>query len=359
MMRQLAIAIVLILGSQAALGDDLNPALPPAGPSLGMGQAPNPYAAAWPPPGASMEPAAGQFGGSLAQTPNPYAPVGPPAGQPVFVPPAGPAATANWIAPASPVAPPVVVAAPASANDSRESTWYYRLDSFFWNERSGGVDFVNEYGPISTLGYVHRSGVERFRAELFGGTVAYDGAAQVFDQQGNEQDIPYHQSFGTNYFGCRGEYDLLIEPAAWSKARLLCGVGTRFWIRDLQDIVLPSNILVSGYQEAWWTFYPYVGVETKTSDEPGLQFFGSARVGITPLTVQYATLLDSNYLRAGNVVYPRCGMTGQMELGVRFQKFTASAFLEGFTWGESAVVGDSYQPASRMLTLGGKIGYTF
>ena len=103
-----------------------------------------------------------------------------------------------------------------------------------------------------------------------------------------------------------------------------------------------------------------MGVETEeTSDEPGLQFFGSARVGATPLTVQYATMLDSNYLRAGNVVYPRCGMTGQMELGVRYQKFSASAFLEGFTWGESAIVGDSYQPASRMLTLGGKVGYTF
>ena len=252
-----------------------------------------------------------------------------------------------------------MVAVPAPADGPRESCWYYRLDTFYWNERSGGADFVNEYGPISTLGYVRRSGPERYRFELFGGTVAYDGAAQYTDDQGQLQSEPYHQSFGTNYLGCRGEYDLLIEPAAWSKARLVLGVGSRFWVRDLQDAVTPSDILVSGYQEFWWTFYPYVGLETRNSDEPGLQFFGSVRVGVTPLNFQYATLMDPDYPRAGSVVYPRCGMTGQMELGVRYQKFSASAFLEAFTWGQSADVGDSFQPASRMLTIGGKIGYTF
>ena len=72
-------------------------------------------------------------------------------------------------------APAACVVSPA------QSTWYYRLDSFSWNERVGGVDVVNEYGPLSTLGYVRRSGVERFRIELFGGTMAYDGSAQITD----------------------------------------------------------------------------------------------------------------------------------------------------------------------------------
>ena len=30
----------------------------------------------------------------------------------------------------------------------------------------GRADFVNEYGPLSTLGYQHRSGIERFRFEI-------------------------------------------------------------------------------------------------------------------------------------------------------------------------------------------------
>ena len=74
------------------------------------------------------------------------------------------------------MSPPVVPAPAACVVSPAQSTWYYRLDSFSWNERVGGVDVVNEYGPLSTLGYVRRSGVERFRIELFGGTMAYDGS---------------------------------------------------------------------------------------------------------------------------------------------------------------------------------------
>ena len=170
-----------------------------------------------------------------------------------------------------------------------QSTWYFRQEAFYWNERSDGRDFVNEYGPLSTVGYLHRNGFERFRMELFGGTMAYDGGAQYDDGSGNEVYEPYHQSNGTNYLGVRGEYDLLIEPACWSRVRAVVGVGTRFWIRDLHDAVTPSGDEVYGYQEDWWTFYPYIGLETKESDEPGWQFFASARFGLTPLTYQYAT----------------------------------------------------------------------
>jgi hypothetical protein len=315
------LTIALVLGSQIALGDDLNSALPPMGspatPAFApVTQPPSPYASAWPPPGQDLR----RDG----------------AGQQVW--PGAPEAAA--------VAPVVTSMAPPAI--PIESTWYYRLDSFYWNERMGSTDFVNEYGPISTLGYVRRSGVERFRIELFGGTVAYDGSAQF----NNLPDEPYHQSFGTNYLGCRGEYDLLIEPPSWSRARLLLGVGTRFWVRDLRDAVTPSDVLVMGYQETWWTFYPYFGLETKDSEEAGLRFFGSVRVGVTPLTYQHATYFDTT-------VYPKCGVTGQMELGVRYQRFTASTFLEAMTWGASAVVRDTYQPDSRMLTIGGKLGYTF
>ena len=79
-------------------------------------------------------------------------------------------------APAAPCAAPSI---PAAVDRIIESTWYFRQESFHWNERSGGADFVNEYGPISTLGYQHRNGIERYRIELFGGTVAYDGAAKI------------------------------------------------------------------------------------------------------------------------------------------------------------------------------------
>ena len=181
----------------------------------------------------------------------------------------------SWLAPGDrALTPPVVPAPAACAVSPVQSAWYYRLDSFSWNERDRRGELVNEHGPLSTLGYVRQSGVERFRIELFGGTVAYDGSAQYQDQNNLWQSEPYHQSFGTNYLGCRGEYELLAEPAAWSRIRFFLGVGTRFWIRNLQNATLP-DMDVAGYEETWWTFYPYVGLETKDSDEPGLKFFGS------------------------------------------------------------------------------------
>jgi hypothetical protein len=321
---------------------------------LALGVAPavgDPPPSAWPPPPAtSAAPALGPADQQPPQPPSPYSTAWPPPGQDVPRTFNGP--RQDWAAAPSQPAVVSVVPAPAAVERPIQSTWYFRQEAFYWNERSDGHDFVNEYGPLSTLGYLHRSGFERFRMELFGGTMAYDGGGQYDDGTGNMIYEPYRQSNGTNYLGIRAEYDLLIEPACWSRVRAVVGVGTRFWIRDLHDYVFPSGDEVYGYQEDWWTFYPYIGLETKESNEPGWEFFGSARFGLTPLTYQYASGFDT-------AIYPRCGVTGKMELGVRFQKFSASAYIEAMTWGESAEVEGSFQPASRMLTFGGQLGYTF
>jgi hypothetical protein len=328
---KLGLASLLMLMARSAAGDPPPPAWappPPTPAAQAMGPAdlqpsepPSPYSAAWPPPGQDAP-----------RTFN--------------------APRQDWAA--APAQPAVVSVVPAPAPIERqiESTWYFRQEAFYWKERSDGRDFVNEYGPLSTVGYLHRSGFERFRLEVFGGTVAYDGGAQYEDDNGNVGYEPYHQSNGTNYLGVRAEYDLLIEPACWSRVRAFVGVGTRFWIRDLRDYAMSATDEVPGYQEDWWTFYPYIGLETKESDEPGWKFFGSVRFGLTPLTYQYASYFDT-------ALYPKCGVTGKAEFGVRFQRFSVSAYLEAMTWAESAVVRDSLQPESRMLTLGGQLGYTF
>jgi hypothetical protein len=316
-MWRFAFTIALILSSRVVLGGEYQ-AVPPQGgpafqqPALGQAQPATPYELAWPPPGQDV-----------------------PRGAGAAIPPTLPATA-------------TIINAPAPTEIPISSTWYFRQESFHWNERIGSEDFVNEYGPLSTLGYARRYGIERYRLEMFGGTMAYYGGAQFPD--GTVE--PYNQSFGTNYLGFRGEYDLLIEPASWERIRMLLGVGTRFWFRDLRDAVTPSGADVMGYQETWWTFYPYFGLETKETEGPGPQFYGSSRIGFTPLTYQYATYFDTT-------AYPRCGLTGQAELGVRFRKFSLAAYLELMTWGASAMGRDSYQPASEMFTFGGKLGYTF
>ncbi len=356
MLRRIASAYLLVLALPMTSIAQVGYAPPsPDVPAPPAAQTPPlPYESAWPPRQLPNDPVA------YPTTSQPSPALQPPASASPWPPPGGTAKDKGPLGedsiPAVGESVPIQQSAPVfmpsgsivTGDSTCLSTWYFRQDSFWWNERLDGTDFVNEYGPLSTLGYQRRSGIERFRVELFGGTVSYDGAAQYED--GSLE--PYHLSNGTNYLGMRGEYDLLLEPAGWSRIRGVLGVGTRFWVRDLHDAITPTGNAVFGYQETWWTFYPYFGLETRDSTEPGWKFFGSARFGITPLTYQHATYFDTT-------LYPRCGLTGQAELGIRFEKCSVSAFIEAMTWGESAEVRGSLQPDSQMVTVGGKLGYTF
>ena len=227
-----------------------------------------------------------------------------------------------------------------------ESTWYTRVDYFHWNERLDGADFVNENGPLLTVGYVRRLGRERFRVELFGGNVHYDGGG-VFDDGSSEP-----LSSTTKYLGVRGEYDLLFDPDWLPRWSFLLGIGTRFWIRDLKDDVTALGSPVEGYQETWWTIYPYLGLESRRRPEAGFELFASGRIGFTPVTYERASLFEVT-------LYPKTGLTGQVEVGLRSRRVHLSGYFEGMSWGESPVVRDTLQPRSRMFTVGLKSGVSF
>ena len=156
-----------------------------------------------------------------------------------------------------------------------------RVEYFHWNERIGGTDFVNEDGALFTLGYSRQIGIERFRAELFGGDVHYDG----YDQTGTAT-----MASNTGYLGLRGEYEMVLAPAAWEgRVAFLAGLGTRFWIRDLHDGSDDQGNPVFGYQETWWTIYPYLGLETHLPLGDDMDWYSESRIGTTALTYQFAT----------------------------------------------------------------------
>jgi hypothetical protein len=236
--------------------------------------------------------------------------------------------------------------AAAATDRLTRSSWYTREEYFHWNERFGGADFVNEYGLMITLGYQKRSGVERYRAELFGGTLNYVGGAQFDD--GSTEPL----SSKTGYLGLRGEYELLIEPEWSPRATLFVGLGTRFWFRDLKDGVTDSGSPVTGYQETWWTIYPYLGLETRRTVFGGAELYASSRIGATPVTYEHATWGDP-------VLYPRCGLTGQVEAGLRGEHFFCAAISEVMTWQQSPVARSALQPDSMFVTLGLKAGFDF
>jgi hypothetical protein len=257
------------------------------------------------------------------------------------------------------------VAAPSIPACPPESTWYTRVDYFHWNERlSGqyavpvgvlnGQAFVNETGALYTLGYSHRWGQERFRVEAFGGQMHYAG--WELDENG---DFAAPLAGRTDYLGCRGEYELLFEPQWWANSAFLLGIGSRFWVRDLQSGFDSQNNFVAGYQETWWTFYPYLGLETKVS-LGHTELYGCGHIGVTPFAYNKASDVDSP-------IYPRAGIDAQAEAGLRRGRLSLAAYFEILTWGHSKTVTmgsesgivDIMQPDSKMYTIGGKLAFTF
>jgi hypothetical protein len=247
------------------------------------------------------------------------------------------------------VLPPAPAADPPTIADRfRESTWYTRVDYFHWNERLDGSDFVNEDGTLATVGYETRVDRQRYRGELFGATMLYSGSSQSDDP--NINGVPLHST--TTYLGFRLEYDLLFEPEGLPQVSFFAGLGTRFWIRDMKDDFDDHGNFIWGYQETWWTFYPYIGIEKRRTHDDNIEFYYSARLGCTPITYERIEDMATN-------LYPQIGLTGKLEIGIRSRRFLLAGYFEGMSWCKSEVVRDSLQPASSMTTAGLQAGFSF
>ena len=199
-------------------------------------------------------------------------------------------------------------------------TWYTRVDYFHWNERDSGVDLVNESGPLITVGYSRRVGCQRFRIEGFGGNVQYKGSLQ--DDDGSVEG----DTLTTRYLGGRVEYEYLVEPPLWNEVTFFMGVGTRFWLRDLRDSVGDLGTQSYGYMEQWLTIYPYLGMEVKRAVTDRVELYSNmCAVGTTVVTFNHALIMDEP-------VWPKTGFTAQVEMGLRGQTLSLSAYYEVMTW---------------------------
>ena len=207
------------------------------------------------------------------------------------------------------------------------------------------MDFVNESGALFTVGYQRQVGIERFRGELFGGVVDYNGYGQ-FDSGALET-----LKSNTGYLGLRGEYELVL-PGFWHGVDFLAGFGSRFWIRDLHDGTTDDGSPVFGYQEDWWTFYPYLGLQTSDRLSDGLEFYTETRAGATVLTYDFASIGD-------RPLWPTPSIMANVEIGLRGARFYAAVRAEVMRWEDSPVVQDAYQPRATMYTVGGRLGVMF
>jgi len=200
-------------------------------------------------------------------------------------------------------------------------------------------------------------GQERFRLEAFGGRMNYAGCDYDLDS-----GITTPLDTCTNYLGCAAEYEYVVQPRWWSAGNFLLGLGSRLWVRDIQFGVDADGYGIPGYQETWWTFYPYVGIETK-QPVGRFELYTSGRIGVTPFGYNQASNNDLP-------VYPRTGLMAEVEIGLRNDRLSAAMHFEALTWSASGEVTEYYdpnlqqwvassQPNSRMFTIGGQVSYTF
>ena len=182
--------------------------------------------------------------------------------------------------------------------------------------------------------------------------------------QGFDQTSTAVDDLNTGYLGLRGEYEIVLAPAAWQgRVALLAGLGTRFWIRDLHDGSDDQGNQVPGYQETWWTIYPYLGLETHLPTGAD-GWYSESRIGTTALTYQFASTGSVVSDGQGPLVrrrplWPRPGVFANMEIGLRGPQFFIAARAEVMSWSPSSVVQDAYQPNSVMFTVGGRLGFMF
>jgi hypothetical protein len=323
-----ALLVAVATVGQAALAQELSlPAgqqIPPGTPSpYGM---PAPAATPLPqqpPPGYPAMPAYSSF------------PTPPPSSPPVaYLPPSCPPAAA------SPLQVPTFLPG--------QSAVYTRIDYFTWREDVGGSKILDESGPLVGLGFVTSSPFRRFRAEVFGGVVQYNGGVMWDD--GTEEPL---QST-TGLLGCRAELDFLHHFVNYPSTAIFLGLGTRFWDRNLRDSTTDSGGTVIGYDELWWTLYPRIGLETEQPFLFGSKFFASASGGCTVFTLQ-------DIHRFGVTLFPKIGPQFQAEMGIRGDRTFFSVVVEGMKWFESDTKGDQqfFQPESFMFTVGARAGYVF
>ena len=228
-----------------------------------------------------------------------------------------------------------------------ESSWYTRVDYFHWNERYHSNNIADESGPLYTLGYTRTGGDMRFRAEIFGGVATYRG----FGEESNGTFLPVNGQ--TTYFGGRGEIDFFCNMRNHPCTLFFFGLGVRCWDRQLPSATV-NGINFQGYTETWFTFYPYVGLETRYDPAKLWQFYGRTRIGVTAWNFNDAAAGGGrrNALSASR---------RERALGRRraLNQWLITGYLETFGWARSGSHDGYLQPQSTMITVGVKAGWIY
>jgi hypothetical protein len=229
-----------------------------------------------------------------------------------------------------------------------ETVCYAGFDYSNWEEPKGGFSSpANEFGALFTVGIQRTSGPARLRFELFEGDMNFNGSVYPYDFPMNSQ---------SKILGFRTEFELLRDANCfgWQDVVAYAGIGTRFWIRDIQAGFAPlMGGWLTGCQETWWTLYPYMGLEKTWHIDTGGDVFASGRLGCTSFTY------ECNSEFGPQSFFPAPGLTGQVECGFRYEGLLCSVYFEGMGWGPSATVHTMSERSATMFETGLKLGIVY
>ncbi|MFP3980387.1 MAG: hypothetical protein ACLFUY_03255 [Desulfobacterales bacterium] len=237
---------------------------------------------------------------------------------------------------------------------------YGKIEHFTWNEYVSGEELLEESGPIYGAGGSVRLPITqivsaKFRGELFGGRVDYDGQTTPGE---------YPLSSDTDYAGIKLEADVGVDLVAGEKSELgpFAGFGARVWQRDIQGNFFwnpddQKTEYARGVTERWRNYYARAGINGAHAFSSRLEAFVTAGVKIPIYTENEAELTDSVFIS----LEPGNRLSGFAEAGLEIGMVKVSIFYEGLRFSESdrLAFGDYYQPKSEADIFGINAGVTF
>ncbi|MCF8035494.1 MAG: hypothetical protein K9K62_01350 [Desulfobacteraceae bacterium] len=239
---------------------------------------------------------------------------------------------------------------------------YGKIEHFTWNEYVNGEQLLEESGPIYGAGGSVRLPITqivtaKFRGELFGGKIDYDGQTIL----GN-----YPLTSDTDYAGVKLEADVGMDLVPGEKSEIgpFGGFGARLWQRDIQGNTFwnpdsQTTEYARGAAERWRNYYARAGINGAHAFSRRLEVFVTAGVKIPIYTENEAELTDSVFI----TLEPGNRVSGFAETGLEIGMVKLSIFYEGLRFSESDRVafGNSYyyQPKSEADIFGINAGVTF
>ncbi len=264
-----------------------------------------------------------------------------------------------------------MVAAPAMSADEPTSKPSFAvsagLESFRWEEFSGGQRLLTETGPRLVVGLTldhllqgNQTNPYSAEARVYLGVIDYDGQTQSGASAKTDVD----------YFGVSAEVMGGLRLAG-SRMDLLGGLGVDTWTRDIQDGTTANGSVARGYREDYFILYGKLG--------PGFLFQNETRRSYLQFGLKYPlytyerAYLTSIGFDSDVELAPGKQLSGYAKWQMNWERetdkprFGLSFYYDSFRFSASAsktvsagsALYSVHQPESRMDVLGARLEYYF